>query len=165
LADQKLPAVTLELRTGDYDPSLDPLVHPELFDGVALRRIVAFCLDMIIVGVVLTISWTAALVLLVVSFGLIAIPLALASLAFVVLYDVFTIGGPASATPGMRAMGLKVVGINGSRPDNIQALLMSALYWIISSWSLLPLAIALFNPRWRCPHDFLSGTVVIRRLG
>lgn len=165
MADQKLPMITLDsLGNGGTESELDPLLHPALYDGVALRRIIAFILDMILVGLVLGIAWTAAFVLLVASFGLLALPMALGSVVFVVLYDVFTIGGPSSATPGMRAMGLKVVSWSGGRPDNLQALLMSALFWVISSWSILPLAIALFNPRWRCAHDFLSGTVVIRRL-
>ena len=166
MADQKLPAISLAgFGGGEANPSFDPLLHPEFYDGVALRRIWAFCLDMILLGVVLGIAWAAAAVLVVVSFGLILLPMTLGSLALVVLYDVLTIGGPAAATPGMRAAGLKVVSQTGGRPDNVQALLMSALFWVISSWSILPLAVALLNPRWRCVHDFLSGTLVVRRLG
>ncbi len=166
MADQKLPAISLAgLGGSEANPSYDPLLHPELYDGVALRRIVAFCVDLAVIAVVLGIAWTAAIVLVVVSFGLIVVPMSLGSIAFVVLYDVLTIGGPAAATPGMRAAGVKVVSWSGGRPDNLQALLMSALFWVISSWSVLPLAVALLNPRWRCVHDFLSGTVVIRRLG
>ena len=166
MANQKLPAISLAGFSGsDANPTYDPLLHPELYDGVALRRIWAFCLDMAVILVVLGIAWTAATVLVVVSFGLILLPMSLGTIAFVVLYDVLTIGGPAAATPGMRAAGLKVVSQTGGRPDNIQALLMSALFWVISSWSILPLAVALLNPRWRCVHDFLSGTLVVRRLG
>ncbi|HNB27140.1 MAG TPA: RDD family protein [Alphaproteobacteria bacterium] len=166
MADPKLPAISLAgLGGGDANPTFDPLLHPELYDGVALRRVLAFCLDLTVILVVLGIAWTAAIVLAFVSFGLIVLPMSLGSLAFVVLYDVLTIGGPAAATPGMRAAGLKVVSQTGGRPDNVQSLLMSALFWVISSWSILPLAVALLNPRWRCVHDFLSGTLVVRRLG
>lgn len=168
VADQKLPAISLgglgASSSADESPH-DPLLHPELYDSVALRRIFAYFLDMLIIGAILFVPWMIATFVLVVSLGLIILPMALGSLIFIVLYDVLTIGGPASATPGMRAFGLKVISWTGAKPDNLQALLMSALFWAISSWSILPLAVALFNPRWRCAHDFLSGTVVVRRSG
>ncbi|HWA48293.1 MAG TPA: RDD family protein [Dongiaceae bacterium] len=166
MADQKLPAISLGGLGGSSsaaDAAHDPLLHPELYDGVALRRILAYFLDMVIIGAILFVPWMIATFVMVASLGLIVLPMALGSLIFIVLYDVLTIGGPASATPGMRAFGLKVISWPGGKPDNLQALLMSALFWAISSWSILPLAVALLNPRWRCPHDFLSGTVVVRR--
>jgi len=168
VADQKLPAISLGGLGGsspgvDAGSSHDPLLHPELYEGVALRRVFAHFLDMLIIGAILFVPWLIATFVLVVSIGLIALPMAFGSFIFIVLYDVLTIGGPASATPGMRALGLKVISWNGAKPDNLQALLMSALFWTISSWSVLPLIVALFNPRWRCAHDFLSGTVVVRR--
>lgn len=169
VANQKLPAITLSGLGGAHAASahdlLDPLVHPELFEGVVLRRLVAYAVDMLIISAILFVPWLIATVVMVVSIGLIVLPMALGSLIFIVVYDVLTIGGPASATPGMRLMGLKVMASTGAKPDNLQALLMSALFWAISSWSILPLAVALFNPRWRCAHDFLSGTVVVRRIG
>jgi len=166
VADQKLPAISLGgLGGSSAAPSHDPLLHPELYEGVALRRMLAFAVDLAIIGAVLFVPWMIAMFVFVISIGLIALPMALGSVLFVVLYDVLTVGGPASATPGMRAFGLKVIAWSGAKPDNLQALLMSALYWAISSWSVLPLAVALLNPRWRCAHDFLSGTVVVRRVG
>lgn len=165
MAEHKLPAISLDgLSGGNSAPSHDPLLHPELYDGVALRRVLAFCLDMLILGTVLAIAWTAALALLVLSLGLIAVPMALGSLVLVVLYDVMTVGGPASATPGMQVFGLKTINWAGGRPDNVQALLMSIVFWaLFVPTSGLAAAVALFNPRWRCAHDFLSGIVVIRR--
>ena len=164
LADRKLPALVLgATNTGSDGAAHDPLLHPELYDGVALRRVFAFFLDMILIGIVVAVACVMAFTLSVMSLFLITIPMVAASFIFVVLYDVFTIGGPASATPGMRVFGLKVITWSGGRPDNLQALLMSALFWAIHSvtgW--LAAIIAILNPRWRCAHDFLSGTVVVR---
>ena len=164
MADRKLPALVLgATQTGDDGAIHDPLLHPELYDGVALRRMFAFFLDMILIGIVVAIACTAALALSLISFFLISIPMAAASLIFVVLYDVFTIGGPAAATPGMRVFGLKVITWQGGRPDNLQVLLMSCLFWAIhgvTGW--LAAAVVFLNPRWRCAHDFLAGTVVVR---
>ena len=56
-----------------------------------------------------------------------------------------------------------VITWTGGRPDNLQAFLMSALFWAIhplTGWLIA--AVALLNPRWRCAHDFLAGTVVVR---
>jgi uncharacterized RDD family membrane protein YckC len=162
--ERKLPAIVLGgTNSGDDGAIHDPLLHPRLYEGVALRRMFAFFLDMILMGIVLVVAFMAAATLWVISFTLISIPVALGALVFVVLYDVFTIGGPASATPGMRVFGLKVINWSGGRPDNLQALLMSALFWTIhwlTGW--LAAAIVFLNPRWRAAHDFLAGTVVVR---
>lgn len=164
MTERRLPAVVLGgLSSGDGETAHDPLLHPELYEGVALRRTAAFCVDMVLIGVILGIAWIAALFVLVASFFLISIPMAIGSLLFVVLYDVLTIGGPSAATPGMRVFGLKVITWTGGRPDNLQAFLMSALFWAIHFFTgCLIAAVALLNPRWRCAHDFLAGTVVVR---
>jgi uncharacterized RDD family membrane protein YckC len=164
VTDRRLPTIVLGGTNSGGDGAVhDPLVHPELYEGVALRRLMAFFLDLILLGIVLLVAWIAAGVLWALSLFIIAIPMTAASLIFVVLYDVLTIGGPASATPGMRAFGLKVVTWSGGRPDNLQALLMSAMFWTIHSLTGgLAAVVALLNPRWRCAHDFLAGTVVVR---
>jgi uncharacterized RDD family membrane protein YckC len=164
VTQRKVPALILAgTNTGADGAVHDPLLHPELYDGVALRRLFAFCLDMILIGIVMVVAFMAAAALWVISFTLISIPLVLGALVFVVLYDVFTIGGPASATPGMRAFGLKVISWSGGRPDNLQALLMSAMFWTIHAVTGWLAAVVVFlNPRWRCAHDFLAGTVVVR---
>lgn len=164
MTDRRLPALVLGGANAGGDGEIhDPLLHPELYAGVALRRLLAFFVDMILIGIVVVVAWMAAFALSVVSLFFITIPMAAASLLFVVLYDVLTIGGPAAATPGMRAFGLKVMTWTGGRPDNLQALLMSALFWTIYSLTGgLAAAVALLNPRWRCAHDFLAGTVVVR---
>lgn len=164
MAERKVPAIVLGGTNSGGDGAIhDPLIHPELYDGVALRRTFAFFLDMILMGVVLVVAFMAAAALWVVSFTLISIPVFIGALVFVVLYDVLTIGGPASATPGMRVFGLKVINWSGGRPDNLQALLMSALFWTIhwaTGW--LAAVVVFLNPRWRAAHDFLAGAVVVR---
>jgi uncharacterized RDD family membrane protein YckC len=165
VTERKLPAIVLGGTSKSRDDGAihDPLLHPKLYEGVAMRRMCAFFLDLVLMGIVLFVAFMAAAALWVVSFTLISIPVVLGAMVFVVLYDVFTIGGPASATPGMRVFGLKVISWQGGRPDNLQALLMSAFYWVIhwlTGW--LAAAVVFLNPRWRAAHDFLAGTVVVR---
>lgn len=161
VANQKLPAISLGGLGGsssgaDAGSLHDPLLHPELYEGVALRRMFAFIVDMILVTVVVI----AAFIPLGVITALIAIP---ATVIVGVIYDVLTISGPAGATPGMRLMGVRVITWSGGRPDNIQTLLMSALFWTIHGITGWLAAIVVFlNPRWRAAHDFLSSTVVVR---
>jgi uncharacterized RDD family membrane protein YckC len=162
VAEQKLPTIILDGLGGsssgaDAASLHDPLLHPELYDGVALRRMFAFFVDMILIGAVIIVAFIPLGVIT----AFIAIP---ATVIVGIVYDVLTIGGSAGATPGMRLMGVRVITWSGGRPDNIQILLMSALFWAIhgiTGW--LAAIVAFLNPRWRCAHDFLSGTVVVRR--
>jgi uncharacterized RDD family membrane protein YckC len=165
VADRKLPALVLGgMNAGSDGTTHDPLLHPRLYDGVALRRLFAFFVDLFLIGLVMLVAAIPLAVLSVVSFGLLMIPAWLFGVvAFSLPYDVFTIGGPSSATPGMRMFGLKVITWSGGRPDNVQALLMSGLFWAIhgvTGW--LAAVVVFLNPRWRAAHDFLAGTVVVR---
>ena len=164
MTERKLPAIVLGGTSSGGDGAIhDPLLHPSLYEGVVLRRMFAFFVDMILMGIVLFLAFLVAATLWVISFTLISIPVVIGALVFVVLYDVLTIGGPASATPGMRMFGLRVISWSGAKPDNLQALLMSAMFWTIhwlTGW--FAALVVFFNPRWRAAHDFLAGTVVVR---
>lgn len=165
MTERKLPAIVLGSAGHSGDGAIhDPLLHPELYEGVALRRTFAFFLDMILIGFIMFLGTMAAVVLTVVSLGLLAVPaFLLGTVVLGLLYDVFTIGGPSSATPGMRFLGLKVISWSGNRPDTLQAFLMSALFWAIHGVTGWLIAVVVFlNPRWRAAHDYLSGTVVVR---
>jgi uncharacterized RDD family membrane protein YckC len=165
VTDRRLPTIVLGGTNSGSDGAMhDPLTHPELYEGVALRRLLAFLVDLVLIGLVMLIAVIPLTVLSIISFGLLTIPASVFGIvAFGLLYDVFTIGGPASATPGMRMFGLKVITWTGGRPDNLQALLMSGLFWAIHAVTGWLAAIVVFlNPRWRAAHDFLAGTVVVR---
>jgi uncharacterized RDD family membrane protein YckC len=158
VTERKLPAIVLG-GTGNRsdDGTLhDPLLHPKLYEGVALRRTFAFIVDMILIGIILVLAF--------IPLGAITALLAIPATVLVsVAYDALTIGGSASATPGMRLFGLKVISWSGGKPDNLQAFLMSIVFWAIhgvTSW--LAAAVVFLNPRWRAAHDFVASTVVVR---
>jgi uncharacterized RDD family membrane protein YckC len=78
-------------------------------------------------------------------------------------YHTWLIGGPSSATVGMQIMGVEVRTWDGRRPGYVQAALQTVVFYTsvaLTSWLIL--LVALFNPRRRCLHDFLCGTIVIR---
>ena len=134
----------------------DPLVNPRLYEGVALRRTFAFIVDMVLIGILLVLAF--------IPLGMITALLAIPATVLVsVAYDALTIGGFASATPGMRLFGLKVISWSGAKPDNLQAFLMSIVFWGIHGFTGWLVAVVVFlNPRWRAAHDFVAGTVVVR---
>lgn len=144
-----------------YD-AYDPLQSEDLFEGVLFRRVVAYILDGIALGVLWLLGWLLLSGLTAVTFGL-ASPLMILLFVLPLLYHSLTIAGFA-ATPGMRLLDIEVRLLNGQRPDLAHAVLLTILFyatvWLTASLILL---IALFNRRGRCLHDFLTGTLVVRR--
>jgi uncharacterized RDD family membrane protein YckC len=138
----------------------DPLIHPELFDGLLWRRPVAYLFDLAVIGLLLG-AWFWLVLL---TLGLLWPLTSLAVLLIPILYHAWLVGGARSATLGMRLCGIEVRGIGGGRPDFWQALLMAVLFYVtVVVTSLLILLVVLFNDRLRTVHDYLSGVVVVRR--
>lgn len=146
-------------------PVIDPFSDPAQFDGVLWRRCLAYVVDLAVLAGLLTIYWIALAVLTVATFGLATPLLVLLAAAIPVTYHTLTIGGPGSATWGMRLFGLHVRIWNGGNPGYIQALLHTAVFYVTTSFTGgLILLWPLFSNRRRCLHDQLCGTLVVRRL-
>lgn len=149
------------------DAAPDPLDQPEYYEGVMLRRVLAHLLDVFLICLLIVAIGTLCLTLGVLSFGLLWIPLLLVAPVVTLAYDSLQVGGRHSATVGMRLFGLEARSWTGARPELLQALIRAVLFWGMSYMTAtllmwLVLGVALFNPRRRCLHDYLSGTVVIR---
>ncbi|OLP59959.1 hypothetical protein BJF93_10225 [Xaviernesmea oryzae] len=134
------------------------------YRGVLSRRVMAFLVDYLFVAVL----WIPA------SFALAFIGILTLGLAFVLypalfaivamLYFGFTVGGPAQASPGMRMMGLMVARTDGRPMDFLTAIVHLVIFWLANAL-LTPfiVLIGLFTDRGRLLHDFLIGTVTVRR--
>jgi uncharacterized RDD family membrane protein YckC len=150
-------------RAWTGDPP-DPLTRPQYYDSVVLRRSTAFVLDCVIVMVLMAVLHLVVFIfgILTLSLGFMLFPLlALVPLA----YWTLLMGGPSSATLGMRLMDIELRSWGGERPNLLQGLIMAAgLYatWMFTAGVLL-LAV-FFNPRRRAIHDYIAGAVVVRRL-
>lgn len=144
---------------GAYGRSFDPAV----FDEVRLRRIIAYVIDLFCIALISFIVFFVGTLLGALSFGVLT-PLVIFALSCVPLaYNTLTVGGGWQATAGMHLMGLKMETMDGRAPDYMIAFLQAALFYfsvMVTSWLIL--LVSLFNPRGRCLHDFLSGTVVRR---
>jgi uncharacterized RDD family membrane protein YckC len=135
----------------------NPMSHPELFDGVMFRRIVAYLIDVVILSGAVLFLWF----LVVVTLGLLGPVTALITPVIPIAYHSLLIGGPNSATIGMRLMGIEVRRLDGGRPDLVQALVQTLLFYTTLALTGLLLIVALFNDRRRCLHDWLSGTLTV----
>lgn len=153
--------VTADIRPHAYDPS----INPELFEGVLARRVVAFIVDLIVITVPLIAAAVFIFVFGLITFGLgwaLFWLLSPASVVWALFYYGITLGGPASATLGMRAMDLEMRTWYGAPCYFVLGAVHAVVYWVsVSVLSPLILVVGFFNARKRLLHDIIVGTVVI----
>lgn len=147
-------------RSGRFD--YDPDTHPDLFADVLSKRIVAFLVDALIIVALMI---PAALVVLVLGFVTLGIGWMLYPPLFAIValgYVAFTLGGPASATIGMRIGGLEMRTWNGAPVFALLAVMHALLFWF-SMGVLTPLIllVGIFTRRRQLLHDLVLGTVVV----
>ena len=139
-----------------------PNTQPELFAGVLGRRFVAFLIDAVIILGMTFVGWLVLAVLGVLTFGLAWLLIGLVFPVMALGYTGLTLGGPASATIGMRLLGLEMRIWYGARMYFVLAVVHAILFWVsISVLTPFVLLVGLFNDRRRLLHDFVLGTVVI----
>lgn len=153
--------VSIELKPHAYDP----IVNPELFEGVLARRCIAFLIDVTIITV--PVLFAAIFIFI---FGLLTLGLGWALFGLLspaaalwgIAYYGFTFGGPASATIGMRIMDIEMRTWYGAPAYFVLGAVHAIVFWLTVSF-LTPfiLLIAFFNHRRRLLHDILVGTTVI----
>jgi uncharacterized RDD family membrane protein YckC len=154
-------ADTMILDAGEL--ALDPAVHPERYEGVRTRRSFAFLVDFGVVLFLMIVSWIVIGVLGVFTLGVGWLLFPAVWPAVAILYTVLTLGGPNSATPGMRFTGLEMRTLRGEPMNYGLALLHALGFWFsVAILTPLILVVALFTPRKQLLHDLLIGTVVVR---
>lgn len=150
----------------DASPSMqtiyDPQAHPELFDGILSKRIIAFIIDAILIVALMIPAALIILILGVVTLGL-AWFLFPALFAIVALgYLALTLGGPASATIGMRATGVEMRAWNGRKMFPLLAVMHGLIFWFsVGLLTPLILLVGLFTERKQLLHDLLVGVVAL----
>jgi uncharacterized RDD family membrane protein YckC len=153
--------VSMDIKPHAYDPA----TQPELFDGVLSRRVVAFVIDVVIITVPIALAYIFLTVFGVVTLGLgfLLFPLVYpASVIWALIYYGSTLGGPHSATIGMRVIDLQMRTWYGAPSYFLLGAVHAIVFWITISMSmLLVLVVGLLNDRRRLLHDILVGTVVI----
>jgi uncharacterized RDD family membrane protein YckC len=138
-----------------------PAMRADALAGVRTRRVMALCVDLILVSIIAVLLWTALLIL---TFGssLFLLPPIYPLVAF--FYNGVSVSGRKMGTPGMRMMDLEMrMYNNGARVPFINAAAHALFFYL--SWMLPPIfLVTLVDQEKRCVHDMLAGTVVLRRL-
>ncbi len=146
-------------------PSLpDPATAPELFDGVLVRRSVAFLIDTAILCLI------SAMLLLVggiagfFTFGLAWVSLPIVIPVAILGYYAATLGSQMRATIGMSLMDIVLVPTRGYPLNGFAILIHPIVFWI-TVWVAWPISliVALFTPRQQMVQDLVTGTLMLRR--
>src|ERR1700709_986075 len=143
----------------------DPWLQPELFRGVLTRRMFAFLIDLVVLSIPVVLVYMFIAVFGVGTLGLgwalfwLVSP---ASVVWAILYYGASLGGPHSATVGMRVMDLELRTWYGAPGYFVLGAMPAVLFWVsISFLAPLIVLVGLFNARRRLLHDIILGTVVI----
>ena len=157
--------MSIDIKPHAYDPA----TNPELFEGVLARRVIAFTIDFIIIAVPVVLA-----AMFIFAFGIVTLGLGFAlywllpaaSVVWAIVYYGATLGGPHSATLGMRVMDLELRTWYGAPGYFVLGAMHAVLFWVsISFLSPLVVLVGLFNGRRRLLHDIVLGTVVINSFG
>jgi uncharacterized RDD family membrane protein YckC len=150
---------------GGFRHAIDPAAEPELFRGVLSRRFFAFLIDLVVLSVPIVLG-----VIFIALFGLVTLGLGWLlfwlvsplSIIWAILYYGLSLGGPHSATVGMRVMELQLRTWHGEPGYFLLGAAHAVLYWV-SVTALTPfiVLVGLFNRRRQLLHDLVLGTVII----
>ena len=143
----------------------DPLTHPELFDGVLARRVIAFVIDAVVISIPIILATIFILIFGLLTFGLGWFLFWLwwpAAVVWALVYYGVTLGSPQSATIGMRVMNIQMHTWYGAPSYFLLGVAHAILFWLtVSLLRPFILLVGFFNGRRRLLHDMLIGTVVI----
>jgi uncharacterized RDD family membrane protein YckC len=143
----------------------DPLLQPELFRGVLTRRVFAFLIDLLVLSipVILAVIFIAVFGVITLGLGWVLFWLVSpASVIWALIYYGASLGGPHSATVGMRMMDLQMRTWYGAPSYFVLGAMHAVAFWVsVSFLTPLVLLVGLFNGRRRLLHDIVLGTVII----
>ena len=137
------------------------VIRADALAGVRTRRVLAVCVDFVLVSLLVAALWIVSIVL---TFGLALffLPPLFPFVAF--FYNGLTVSGRNMATPGMRALDLEMrMSDSGARVRFINAAVQAVLFYV--SWCFPPVfLVSLVDAEKRCLHDIIAGVVIVRRL-
>jgi uncharacterized RDD family membrane protein YckC len=148
-------------NTMNLNVAAGPMLRADSFNGVRTRRMIAICLDLVVVSIIAFVIWSALLIL---TFGLSLVLLPPIFPLVALFYNGLTVSGWRMGTPGMRAMDLEMrMHDNGGRVPFINAAAQALFFY--ASW-VFPVVflVSLIDSEKRFLHDILAQVVVVRRL-
>ena len=146
--------------------AFDPDLQPELFRSVLTRRVFAFLIDLVVLSVPVILGYIFIFVFGIVTLGLgwmlfwLAWP---ATIVWAIVYYGASIGGPHSATIGMRVMDLELRTWYGAPGYFVLGAMHAVLFWVsISFLTPFVVLVGLFNGRRRPSSRPISSTSGVR---
>ncbi|MEO9614646.1 MAG: RDD family protein [Nitratireductor sp.] len=153
MSDNILDGEVLATRLDDW----------RVYEGVRTRRVFAFLLDYLFIGLLVIPFAVLVFLLGVLTLGLGWALFGVLGPIVALIYIWSTLGGAKQATPGMQLMSLRLDRLDGRPLDGLLAVVHTVLFWagnaILTPFVLL---VSLFADRKRTLHDLLLGTVVTR---
>jgi uncharacterized RDD family membrane protein YckC len=153
--------MSMDVKPHAFDPDL----NPELFEGVLARRVLAFFIDFLVISIPVVLA-----AMFIFAFGIVTLGfgwalywlLPPASVIWAIAYFGASLGGPRSATIGMRVMELEMRTWYGAPAYFVLGAVHAIAFWFsVSALTPFILLVAFFNQRRRLLHDIVLGTVVI----
>ena len=137
------------------------VMRADALSGVRTRRIVAVCIDFVLVSLLVMVLWIVS-IMLTLGLALFFLPPLFPFVAF--FYNGLTVSGAKMATPGMRALDLEMrMDDDGARVPFVNAAVQAVLFYL--SWCFPPVfLVSLIDAEKRCLHDIIAGVVIVRRL-
>lgn len=136
----------------------DPETHPDFYADVAVKRLMAWVVDTLLIALATLLLVAATLFMAIFLFPAIFVAVHLAYRIFFIARD--------SATPGMRLMGIELRDARGARLDAGTAALHTLAYSLTAAF-VLPLVASMVlmwtGARAQGLHDHLLGTAAINR--
>jgi uncharacterized RDD family membrane protein YckC len=147
--------------TNAYAATPRNVMRSDALAAVRTRRILAVCIDLVLVSFLVAALWIVSIVLTL-GLALFFLPPLYPFVAF--FYNGLTVSGPRMATPGMRAMDLEMrMSDTGARVPFVNAAVQAVLFYV--SWCFPPIfLVSLVDAEKRCLHDIIAGVVIVRRL-
>src|SRR6202166_1994989 len=151
----------MDVKPHAYDPDL----NPEMFEGVLSRRIVAFMIDFLAIAGPIVLG-----AMFIFAFGIVTLGLGWAlywllpgaSVIWAIVYFGITLGGPHSATVGMRVMDLEMRTWYGAPAYFVLGAVHAIAFWFtVSFFTPFILLVPFFNERRLLLHDIMLGSAVI----
>lgn len=152
-----------------FDPNAALLRDERLTDGLLTRRVIAWLIDLMIIGVLVKLCWvvlgvfSVIALLVTISIGIV-LPLFSLLAIIPVLYGWLSLVSPLQSSPGQAVMGMIVVrDADLGAPTGLQAFVYMVGYLVTMAFGAIWTAVAVVTTRHRTLHDIVSGLVVVRR--
>lgn len=143
-----------------FDALPDPATQPAFYEGVGVKRLLAWVIDTVLIGIISVVIASIPLFLLWFIFPLV----------FLVVSLIYRIGSirAFSATPGMRVFNIELRTQQGQRLDGTESALHTIGFMIASAFFIPQVAsvmLMLMSERGQGLHDMFTGVVAINSPG